>query len=370
MKVSVLTDNLQRNLSFINHAISSRIQLPILSCFLLKASNGKLVITGTDLEIGIEISIPVTIEKEGTTAVPAKLFSEFINSLPQDTLHLEVKEKALYLKSTKAHAVFQTMSDEEFPALYEEKGEEIFQVKPSLLKKDFSLVAFAASTETTRPALSGILLEKKEEGFVFVATDGYRLSLKKSNENVILSRGEYKRQLLLPVRLVREVLSFQGDNSISFFILPKNNQVLFCQKDTTLIGRLIEAEFPHYQKIIPSDASTTILFDREELQKAVKTCAIFARDSANIIKLSFFKEKIIVSAKTPSLGENTVEIEATLHGEENEIAFNARYLLEVLGNITEDDMLFEMTGPLNPGVFKIQNNTSFLHLIMPIRVQS
>jgi DNA polymerase-3 subunit beta len=153
------------------------------------------------------------------------------------------------------------------------------------------------------------------------------------------------------------------------YISQEHNQVLFEQGDTILLGRLIEAEFPNFAKIIPSDFSVSVSFDREELLKAVKICSVFARDSANIIKLSLAKDYITVSSGSSSVGENTVDVESVLSGEENEIAFNARYLLDFLGNIEEKELIFDMIGPLNPGVFKVKNDESFLHLIMPIRVQ-
>jgi DNA polymerase-3 subunit beta len=157
----------------------------------------------------------------------------------------------------------------------------------------------------------------------------------------------------------------QGDTNL--FLSTKNNQIIFEQDKTLVIGRTIEAEFPNYEKVIPTDAASVSVVDREELLKAAKICAIFARESTNIITLSLLKDKIVVSAKSPSLGENTVDVEARLTGEENQIAFNARYLLEALSNITENEINFSMTGPLNPGVFRIQDNNRFLHLIMPIR---
>jgi len=162
----------------------------------------------------------------------------------------------------------------------------------------------------------------------------------------------------------------EEEKQISVYISSTNNQIIFEQGGTMLIGRLIEAEFPPFEKIIPSDFSAHIRFDREELQKAVKICSIFARDAANIIKLSFKKDQIVVSSQSPSLGENTVTVDASLKGEENEIAFNARYLQDLFANLDENDMEFEMVGPLNPGVFKIHEDESYLHLIMPIRVQS
>jgi DNA polymerase-3 subunit beta len=153
------------------------------------------------------------------------------------------------------------------------------------------------------------------------------------------------------------------------YISQGSNQILFEKGDTTLVGRLIEAEFPDFEKIIPSDFSVSVSFDSEEMQKAVKICSIFARDAANIIKFSFQKDQIIVSSSASSVGENTVKVDAKLSGEENEIAFNARYLLDLFANVEAKDMVFEMTGPLNAGVFKLKDDHSFLHLIMPIRVQ-
>jgi DNA polymerase-3 subunit beta len=156
---------------------------------------------------------------------------------------------------------------------------------------------------------------------------------------------------------------------VGVFVSKEKNQIIFSQNDTTLIGRLIEAEFPNYEKIIPADFSTKTIFDKDALQKAIKGAYVFARQTAGIIKLSIQKNKIVISANAPSIGKNKIEVEAKTTGEENEIAFNARYLLDFLSNGTSETMSFEMNGPLNPGVFKETNDPSFMHLIMPIRVQ-
>jgi len=364
MKVSLLTENLQKKLSFVNHAIASRVQLPILGNILLETKNDKLYISATDLEIGIETTVPVQIEEEGSVTVPAKLFTELISVLPDEKITLTLKDSHLEIYGKKSKSILQTMGREEFPALYEEKGEKIISLSPQVLRDDLETVAFSASIETTRPALSGVLIKKQGKTLTFVATDGYRLSLK---TDAAEDTTDSEKTLLIPVRIIKEALSLKEDEHITIYSSSKNNQILFEQKETILVGRLIEAQFPNYQKIIPTEASTTVTFDREEMLKAVKTCSIFAREIANIITLSLQKEKIIISAKTPSLGENTMEVEATLLGEENEIAFNGRYLLDMLSNIHDERLQFEMTGPLNSGVFKIEGKTSYLHLIMPIR---
>ncbi|HSA84483.1 MAG TPA: DNA polymerase III subunit beta [Patescibacteria group bacterium] len=369
MKVTLLTQNLQKKLSFLNHAVSNKTQLPILLNILLETHNGKLKIHATDLEIGIETSIPATITEEGAITVPARTFTELIASLPDDEVTLQTNEETLEVLSKRTKSVFQTTAKEEFPALYQEKGEKIATLPEEEIKRDFSSVVFAASTDTTRPALSGVLVRKEAEGFLLVATDGYRLSLKhyKVTSN---TGGEDDHSFIVPARVFKELLSINEEEStIAMYVSQGSNQILFEKGETTLVGRLIEAEFPAFEKIIPSDFSVSVAFDSEEMYKAVKICSIFARDAANIIKFSFQKDHIIVSSSSSSVGENTVKVDAKLSGEENEIAFNARYLLDLFANIEGKEMVFEMTGPLNAGVFKLKDDNSFLHLIMPIRVQ-
>lgn len=379
MKITVLSDELQKSLSLVSHAISTRSQLPILLHVLLETKEGKLKISATDLEIAIETQLPATIEEEGGVTLPAKLFLELINSLPQDKLNLQAHETSVEIHCRRIKSNILGMNKDEFPALYEEKGNTLVILSHEDVKKYFSRVSFAASLDTTRPALSGILLQKKDNGFILVATDGYRLSLQ---QNVAMESSfnkastdvkdmTYKeKSLLIPARVIREVTAFKGEEDTIIYVSRKQNQVLFTKQDITLIGRLIESDYPKYEKILPADFSTKVFFDKEETQKAIKLCAIFARETANIIKLSLKKDTIVVSANTPSVGDNIVEVEAKLEGEENEIAFNARYLLDLFANVDTEQMSFEMTGPLNPGVFRIVGDTSFLHLIMPIRTQA
>lgn len=369
MKIHVLTSNLQKKLSFANHAISSKNQLPILLNFLLETTESTLRIKSTDLEIGIELELPAEIEEAGGVAVPAKTFIELISSLPEDRITLQASDGMLEVRSKKTKSIFQTMNKQEFPELYEEKGELVTTLTQEALKKGFASVIFAASSDAARPALTGVLVKQEEGGFLLVATDGYRLSLKHQRSEANQTLSKESTSLIVPARVFREVISLKEGEEIAMYVSGKSNQIVFTQPEMTLVGRLIEAEFPPYERIIPSDHASQTRVNREELLKAVKICSIFARETANIIKFSLRGSSIIVSSQTPSVGENTVEVEAKLTGEENEIAFNARYLLDVLSHLEEDELVFEMTGPLNPGVFKIYNDESFLHLIMPIRLQ-
>jgi DNA polymerase-3 subunit beta len=368
MKVTFLSDNLQKKISFLNHAVSSRGQLPILSNFLLEAKEGKLIISATDLEIGISSSIAVNIEKEGRTTIPAKNFSDLLTNLGSQKITLNLDGDTLNLTGEKINASFQTIPAEDFPKLYEEKGEELTTLKKIEVEESILRVVFAAAQDSNRPALSGILLDDDKNMVTMVATDGVRLSLQK---NVFKTKEGLRKAIVVPARIIRELLSIKEDEGlVRVFISEENNQILFAQGETTLVGRLIGAEYPDYQKIIPEQFETKVDLNREQLLNAIKICSVFARETANIIKFTIKKEKLIVSANSPSVGEDNVEIEAKTTGEENEIAFNAKYLLDVLTGVNNEDLVFEMTGPLNPGVFKIKNDDSFLHLIMPIRVQS
>ncbi|MBI4079177.1 MAG: DNA polymerase III subunit beta [Candidatus Levybacteria bacterium] len=373
MKLYVLASHIQKKLGFLNKAISPRSQLPVLLNIALITNNGKLQLKTTDLEIGVQVEIPANVEEEGEVTVPAKTFSELVASFNSDEkIIMTTDNTTLHVSTGKTKSILPTIPIDDFPNLFEEKGEEQAVFPKELFINGLFQVIFAASSDIARPALSGVLLAKQKEKneMLFVATDGYRLSLKQyKNLKAVLGDSEEK-ELLIPARIMKEIVLLKDeDGDIRLFISGKNNQVIFEQGETMLIGRLIEAQYPPYQKIIPQDFITRVQFDKEEMHQAVKMCAIFAREAANIIKLSVAKDKIVVSANSPSVGENTVEVAAKVSGEEDEIAFNARYLLELFSHLEEEEVVFEMSGPLSPGVFKVKDDPTFLHLIMPIRVQ-
>jgi DNA polymerase-3 subunit beta len=373
MKVSLISDNLQKKILFVNHAVSTRSQLPILLNFLIEAKEGRLVISATDLEIGIVVEVPAKTETKGSITVPAKTFVELVGMIPSGKITLETTQGGLVMTGEKEETTFQTTPADDFPKLYEDKGQQVMVLKKETMGGDFSKVVFAASPDSERPALSGVLVKEDKDGFLLVATDGYRLSLKKH----ALQSAKKKQtgetvSIIVPSKVIRELIQMEKDEEaqdVVVYVSKEKNQIVFSQNDTTLIGRLIEAEFPNYEKIIPADFSTKTVFEKDSLQKAIKAGYVFARQTAGIIKLSIQKDKILISANAPSVGKNQIEVEAKTTGEENEIAFNARYLLDFLANSGSETISFEMNGPLNPGVFKETNDPSFMHLIMPIRVQ-
>jgi len=371
LEAVILLENLKSGLTLANHAVSLRSQLPILLNFLLVANKEGLFVSTTDLEIGIKIKIPAKVIKEGRVAVGAKTFLDLVSSLNQEKVELVEKEDKLYLTSGKSKTTFAKTPADDFPKLYQEKGEKVATFKRKEFDKNTSRVVFAASTDIGRPALSGVYIEKAsgEEGINLVATDGFRLSLVSGFAKGIIAKKE-ELKLLVPSRVIKEILGTkEEEENITFYTSSKSNQVVFERGDTEVVGRLIEAEYPAYRKIIPDDFETKAYFDKKDAQDAVRACMVFAREAANIIRVSVGAGKMVFKASSPSVGENEMEIEAKVEGEENEIAFNARYLMDFLSSMEEEDLSFEMMGPLNPGVFRIPKDNNFLHIIMPIRVQ-
>lgn len=366
MLVSILSENLSKKISFLNHAVSSRAQLPILSNFLMQAKDGKLTISATDLEIGIVCSVAASIEEEGEVTVPAKNFVDLVSNIVSQKITLELEGNVLKLKGDKVKASFPTIPADEFPKLYEKKGDLFLTLEKEDIEKFLTRISFAAAIDSPRPALMGVLLENQKQSLVFVATDQYRLSLQKTP---LKPTGELAEPIVIPAKLIKETMFLKDEAPLEFYMSKESNQVLVCQQDTVLVGRLIDAQYPPYEKIIPQESSTKTLFNREDLLNAIKICSVFARETANVVKISIEKERIIVSANSPSVGEDSAELEAKTTGEDNEIAFNAKYLIDVLSTLSDEELTFEMSGPLNPGVFRIKDDNNFLHLIMPIRVQ-
>lgn len=369
MKLTVLQENLSRGISCVERFISSKTQLPVLSNIFLKTENGRLKLQATNLETGITLWLGAKIEKEGGTTIPARIFSEFLSSLPKEKVSLQLEENLLKVTCGPFSASFTSIPATEFPplpSLGEKKPDIVFPSSsffPAITK-----VSFAAAHDEGRPVLTGVKFEPKNEKLTLVATDGYRLSVEEFKEKKV----KISSPLIIPARSLLEVLRIVGEKKeeeIGLSFTEKGNQVIFSLPEAEIVTRLIEGEFPEYRKIIPTSFSTKVVLEKESFLKALKVAAIFARDSANIVRFKVEKDALTISANSPQVGENETKVEAKVEGEEQKIAFNCRFLLEFLANLEGEEITFEMTGPLNPGVFKTPKDPSYLHIIMPVRVQ-
>ena len=374
MKLSVLQENLNHGLNTVSRSVSTKAQLPVLANVLIATDQGRLKLSATNLETGINFWLGAKIETQGAISIPAKNLTEYIASLPAEKVNLEVKENQLYLSCGNYQAKFVGLPASEFPNVPTLSGKPEISLSVEDLGLAISQVAFAAAQDEGRPVLTGVLVQAKEDKLTLVATDGYRLSLKtieglKEMKNLEI----FQKGLLIPSRTLTEVgkiiTSGNGETDLGIKVTPEENQIIFANKSSEVISRLIEGKFPDFEKILPEKEIAKVVVDKEDLTRAVRMAAIFARESANIVRLEVTKTKLKVTANAAQVGDNVSEIEAKIEGEGGKIAFNSRYLLDFLNTVDAELISFGMTTALNPGVFSAVGDKSFLHIIMPVRVQ-
>lgn len=368
MKVECLVENLEKALSILTKALPTHAQIPVLSNILVEVNDKGFFLTATDLEFGVRVKIAAKIEEEGSVTIPGRQFAEVIHSLPKDKVSFHTEKDAFILSSRSNKISFQTIPREEFPDLVDKSGEKACSFTPSEFQKIFVPLTFSVSTDNARPQLTGILFMQKEDSIDFVATDGYRLSLKTLPMSLLPESG---KGLILSSRVITEVLSLRLDekSSIDMYVLTSGNQVVFEAGDVLLVGRLIDGEFPAYQKVIPTDFKSQFEVDKEDLMQALRLVSVFAKDNANIARLKLSDGTLYFYARTQGVGEGEIKTEVTQEGEGNEIAFNVKYLIDLLKNTEGKRLVGQLNSPLEPGVFRVADDKSFLHVIMPVRVQ-
>ena len=368
MKAIVLQENLRQALSFVTKNISTKTQLPVLSNILIETETGRLKLSATNLETSISFWVGAQIEKEGALTVPARFLSELVNSFAQDKIELSAQGSNLKITCGRSEATLAGIAAEEFPPLPKLNEQNDAIIDKKLLETGLTFVLIAASSDEGRPLLTGIKFKETDKALLMVATDGYRLSVKELPKTKGFSEG-----FVLPAKALAEVFRLATEektNEIKLYFSKDNNQIIFTLENAQISTRLIEGEYPVFERIIPSSFTTRALFDKQSLLRAVKFAAVYAKESANIIKLNISGSTLTISANTPQIGENKTSIEIKSEGEGGEIAFNARFLIDLLTVFPEEEGAFEMSGPLAPGVFKPVKDTSFLHIIMPVRVQN
>jgi DNA polymerase-3 subunit beta len=374
MKLSVLQENLNYGLTTVSRVISTKAQLPVLGNILLATDKGRLKLSTTNLETGINFWLGAKIENQGAISIPAKILTEYISSLSPQIINLEVKENNLLISCGSSKASFIGLPASEFPIIPTLKEKPEIFLKSSQLSLAITQVTFAAAQDEGRPVLTGVLIQTKGENLILVATDGYRLSFKKlQSTSEIQKFKEFQKGLLIPagtlIEVGRIISQKDEEKNLGLTVAPQVNQVIFSTPEAEIISRLIEGKFPDFEKIIPQKGLIRIIVDTEGLLRAVRTAAIFARESANIVKFKIQNEKLKISANAAQVGENISEIEVKTEGEGGSIAFNSRYLLDFLNSVKSELINFEMTDSLSPGLFTPVGDKSYLHLIMPVRVQ-
>lgn len=367
MRTTVLQSDLSRALGIVSRSVSSKPQVPVLGNILLKEKGGSLEVVGTNLEVGVRVVVTGKIDKGFEITVPSRQFTEFVGGIPAGQVELVINEDKLEIVSGKFKAVISGIAASEFPVVPVPGGESTIVLNRELLAKKLEMVVFAAGTDESRPVLSAVLMGFGGSELILVATDGYRLS--KVELKVNESKTEMK--LLIPARVISELLRLCKESEVkdvNMWVSQGSNQVIFKLGESELISRLVEGSYPDYKKIIPSNGKILINADKQELLRAIKLASIFAKESANVVKFSAVGQLLRISANSPQLGGEDCEVEIEHTGEDVEMAFNFRYVLEFLNNISSESIKLESNGALTPGLFKAEGD--FVHIIMPVRVQA
>lgn len=373
MKALVLQEDLVVGLSFVARFVALKPQLPILANILFSTENGKIVLCATNLEMGISYKIPAKIEKEGKTTVPAKIILELISNTPSGQISLEEKQGQMLVSAGAIiSSALTTIPPNEFPVVPQTIQNPDLVLPQDTIDKITSQVTFATARDETRPVLTSVLLFLEEETKA-VATDGFRLSLKTFNTPKTKEKQKDSlKKVLIPARLLEEtgrVPAGLQEEGIRARVPEKEGQIVFSVGPAILTGRLVEGDFPNFERVVPVKWLHRAAVAREELLRAVKAGAVFARETAGIIRIRIESGKLVVFAESREFGKGEARLDAKTEGGGTEVAFNYRYLLDFLASVDGEEVVFETEGPTSPGVFQDPQDLSYKHLIMPVRIQ-
>lgn len=371
MKLTINQEEFSKYLNICLRAIALRPNLPILSNVLIRAKNKNLELSTTNLEIGILISIPAKIQQEGETTTNTKIVTEYISSLPKSEINLNLESNMLIFKSDGFGASFNTASPSEFPVIPKTEDKEVIVIESQLFFDACQQVVFAAAGGEGRIELTGVLMEAENDSLRFVATDGYRLSFR----TIKLDKLKNNFKIIIPAKTINEALRVIGDikpKEIKIFMAKDQNQIIFKIDNINLVSRLIDREFPAWEKIVPAEFKTRAVVKKEDFLQATKLASVLAKDAGNVVKIKLNNSKVEFSATAKEYGQNQGVVDAKIDGEGGEIAFNFHYLSDILANLDDESFVFEMNESLNPVKFSggSKKSADFYHIIMPVRIQS
>lgn len=369
MKLKVLQENLSNALTITSRFSSNRAQLPVLANILLTCKKNKLLISATNLENSISISIGAKVQKEGELTVPARVITDLVTNLQTGQVELTSEKERLKINSQNFSSEISGMNSSDFPQIPQSIGKGSFTLPKEDFIESLSKVLFSVSTDETRPVLTGVLFIFRKEGITLVSTDGFRLSQRK----IKVKLSSKLERMILPKNALSELVRLSGDDEdVKFSYKESESQVVFAASNSVLASRVIEGEFPDFEKIIPNQSLYKIHLDKEELLRAVKLASVFARESANMVKLTVKKNYLQVSAESSQSGSQEAKVDAKVEGVKDtkgfEIAFNYRFVEEFLQTVDSDEILIEFSGENAPGVFTEKKDSNYLHLIMPVRI--
>jgi DNA polymerase-3 subunit beta len=376
MKVSTLQENLNRGLQVVGRAVPIRSTLPQASHVLLQTDEGRLKLVATDLTIAITAWIGATIEEEGSVTVPARLLTDFVATLPNEKIDLTVgaRAKQLHLECARNEATIAGMDAQDFPPVPPVSDGLTLTLEPNSLRKAIEQVQFAAAADDTRPVLTGVHTLAEGNVLTLAAADGFRLAV---HHLALESDVAEKMEVIIPARALREVERLIGDDNspVEVSVNAGRSQVMFRMTSAEVVATLIQGTFPNYSQLIPQSYNTRAEIDMKQFLQETRIASIFARDGAGIIRLQVEPGdgetgKMTISARAEEIGDHKGELDVKVEGEDAKIAFNSRYLQDVLQVLDGGGQVYlETTSPSSPGVIRPVGDDRYVHVVMPMFVQ-
>jgi DNA polymerase-3 subunit beta len=376
MKLSCLQENLNRSLNIVGRAVATRTTLPITNNVLITTDEGRLKLVATNLEMAISCWTGAKIEEEGSITVPARLITEFVSSLPSDTIDINLSEqtKTLGLKCARFEARISGVDAKDFPPIPTVDEGITTKVEVESLRQGINQVVFAAATEESRPVLTGVCAQFEGDTLTLAAADGFRLAVYKLAISEAVSEAT---EVIIPARTLSELnrLIADQEEAVDIMLNPNKSQILFHLKNIDLVSQLIQGNFPNYSQLTPQSYNTRVIVNVGEFLRATRTASIFARDGSGIVRLvvtpgsASSPGKLSVSARSEEIGDDVGEIDATVEGDESKIAFNGKYLTDVLSVLHEAQVALETTNPSSPGLIRPVGTDNYTHVVMPMFIQ-
>jgi len=364
MKFGTTKDVLLKGIQSVQTAINTKSSLPILANILIEATDDSLVLTTTDLDIGIVAATPIKPSVAGAITIPAKKFSDIIKEMPEnETVSISVKKNNLVnIDCEKSSFKIMGLPKEEFPQLPEFKDKDLITLQQKKLKQMLRMTSFAIGHDEVRQTLNGILFVIKPSYIKLVATDGRCLA---TIEEKMQLPKTLERKLIVPTKAIDELDRILGDEGeVNIFF--GDNQILFKTSTVKLVSRLIEGEFPPYDRVIPEEAKEKVVVSREGFLSAIKRVALFTSAESMSVRVDLARDKVVLSKSTPYLGEARVELEAEYKGKEISVGFNPGHIINLLKNVDQEKVAFEITDPEKPCAVRI--GSEYVYVVSPMRL--
>ena len=376
MQVTCLRENLSRGLANVSRAVASRATLPVTQNVLLEGDNGLLKLTATNTEISISTWIGAQIEGEGSITVPHRMLTDFVNSLPGQEVKIDFQNDPVGVIVTcdKFNGTINGIAAEEFPPIPTVDGGSSVTIPADTFRGALGRVVFAAATDDSRPVLTGVKVELADDSFTLAAADGFRLAVETGKLGTSV---ETEVGVIVPAKTLAEVERLLGDGSSSVELsIGANGRSAKFRLDTSeVVTALVQGTFPDYEKLIPSNYGTKATVDLSSMVQATRAASIFARDGSGIIRVIVSPGNdagggaVKVISRAEEVGSNENELDAKVEGEETKVAFNSKFLMDVLNVMNGDYVDLETTTPSSPGVFRSEKHEGYTHVVMPMFVQ-